>query len=103
MNVKGIKGVSCPSKYYDIAAAGKALIAVLEEKFQIRCIIEETSGGLCAKPCDYSAIEKNINWFINHANCTELKEMRINGRYNLINNFTCSVSINKYIEQIKNL
>ncbi len=39
VNAKGIKGVSCPSKYYGIAAAGKAVLAVLEKDSEIRCIM----------------------------------------------------------------
>ncbi|MCI6265771.1 MAG: glycosyltransferase family 4 protein [Erysipelotrichaceae bacterium] len=65
INAKGIKGVSCPSKYYGIAAVGKPILGVLEENTEVRFLIEETKGGLVSNPGDYDAIEKNINWFIN--------------------------------------
>lgn len=44
VNAKGIKGVSCPSKYYGLAAAGKPIIGVLEEGSEVRCLIEDTKG-----------------------------------------------------------
>lgn len=58
VNAKGIKGVSCPSKYYGVAAAKKPCLCVLEPGSEIRCIIEETRGGLCCDPGDYVSIEK---------------------------------------------
>ena len=43
-NVKGIKDVSCPSKFYGLAAAGKPVLGIWR-KVQ-RCLIEEIGGGL---------------------------------------------------------
>ncbi len=100
VNAKGIKGVSCPSKYYGIAAAGKPVLGVLEENSEIRLIIEETKGGLLSNPGDYNSIEKNINWFINNANSDELKNMGNRSRKYLEENLTKDISINKYKEEI---
>lgn len=50
VNAKGIKGVSCPLKYYGITAAAKSVLAVLKKDSEIRCIIGETNGGLCSEP-----------------------------------------------------
>lgn len=103
VNAKGIKGVSCPSKYYGLAAAGKPVLAILEEDSEIRMIIEETKGGLVSDPCDYLAAEQNIRWFIEHAGCPELAEMGMNGRDNLVQKLTKEVSIGKYQEEILKL
>lgn len=100
INAKGIKGVSCPSKYYGIAAVGKPVLGVLEENSEIRLIIEETNGGLLSTPGDYDSIEKNINWFINNANSDELKNMGNRSRKYLEENLTKDISINKYKEEI---
>lgn len=100
VNAKGIKGVSCPSKYYGIAAVGKPVLGVLEENSEIRLIIEETKGGLLSNPGDYDSIEKNINWFINNANSNELKNMGNKSRKYLEENLTKDISINKYKEEI---
>lgn len=103
VNAKGIKGVSCPSKYYGLASAAKPVIGVLENGSEIRCIIENTNGGLCCEPGEYDKIEENIRWFINNAGSEELKAMGIRGRKNLEKNLTRSVSVQKYIEEILKL
>lgn len=103
VNSKGIKGVSCPSKYYGCAACAKPVLGVLEEGSEIRMIIEETYGGLVSEPGDYEAVEKNIRWFIEHADREELKNMGYCGRENLVKNLTKDVSVEKYKKAIKEL
>lgn len=103
VNAEGIKGVSCPSKYYGIAAVGKPILGVLEENTEVRLLIEETKGGLVSNPGDYDSIEKNIIWFINNANSDELKNMGKRSRKYLEENLTKDISINKYKEEILNI
>lgn len=103
VNAKGIKGVSCPSKYYGIAAVGKPILGVLEENTEIRLLIEETKGGLVSNPEDYTSIEQNINWFIENADNEELVNMGKRSREYLIQNLTKDISINKYKEEILKL
>ena len=103
VNAKGIKGVSCPSKYYGIAAAAKSVLAVLEKDSEIRCIIEETEGGLCAEPGDYESIAKNLKWFIENAGTGEVVAMGERSRANLVQNLTRDVSVKKYIDIISSL
>lgn len=103
VNARGIKGVSCLSKYYGIAAAGKPVIGVLEKGSEIRCIIEETNGGLCCEPGDYKAIEKNIRWFIENADSKEILNMGSNSRNNLVKNLARNVSVDKYKNEILKL
>lgn len=102
VNAKGIKGVSCPSKYYGIASCQKPVLGVLEKGSEIRCIIDETNSGLCAEPEDYNAIEKNIQWFIDNAGSDVIKNMAESGHNNLMKNLTRKVSINKYKDEILN-
>ena len=103
VNAKGIKGVSCPSKYYGLAAAGKPVIGVLESGSEIRCLIEDTSGGLCCEPGEYDQVEENIRWFIKNANSGELNAMGNRSRKNLEKNLTRNVSVRKYAEEILKL
>ena len=100
VNAKGIKGVSCPSKYYGLAAAGKPIIGVLEEGSEVRCLIEDTKGGLCCHPGDYEQIEKNILWFIDSVGNGEVAAMGQRGHDYLIENLTREKSIKKYAEEI---
>lgn len=103
VNAKGIKGVSCPSKYYGLAAAGKPVIGVLESGSEVRCLIEDTHGGRCCEPGDYGKVEENVRWFIENAGSSELKTMGVRSRDNLENNLTRNVSVRKYSEEILKL
>lgn len=103
VNAKGIKGVSCPSKYYGIAAVAKPVLAVLEKESEIRLIIEETKSGLVSEPCDYGQVLKNIEWFIKNADSKKIETMGKNGHKYLVKNLTKNVSIEKYKDVINNL
>ena len=103
VNAKGIKGVSCPSKYYGLASAARPVIGVLESGSEIRCIIENTKGGLCCEPGEYDKVEENIRWFIDNAGSEELKAMGARSRENLEKNLTRNVSVQKYAEEILKL
>lgn len=100
VNAKGIKGVSCPSKYYGLASTGRPVLGVLETGSEIRCLIEETQGGLVCEPGDYETVEKNIQWFIENAGSKEIELMGKRGRENLVQNLTKDVSITKYTKAI---
>lgn len=100
VNAKGIKGVSCPSKYYGLAAVGKPILGVLESGSEIRSLIEETRGGLCCEPGEYEFVEKNIRWFIENANNPLLMNMGKRSREHLVNNMTREISISKYSNEI---
>lgn len=100
VNAKGIKGVSCPSKYYGIAASGKPVLGVLEEGSEIRFLIEETKGGLVSEPGDYNSVENNIRWFIENADSDELEKMGKRSRDYLVENLTKGVSVEKYRKEI---
>ena len=103
VNAKGIKGVSCPSKYYGLAAVGKPILGVLENGSEIRTLIEETQGGLVCEPGDYETVEQNIAWFISHADSKELAEMGQRGHDYLVKNLTKDVSVQKYKKAIISL
>lgn len=103
VNAKGIKGVSCPSKFYGIAAAGKPVLAVLEESSEVEMIIKEVGCGLIAEPGDYTKVEENIKWFINAADNDEISKMGKRGYEYLVKHLTKEVSVRKYIEAIKEL
>lgn len=96
VNAKGIKGVSCPSKYYGVAAAGIPVLAVLEKGAEIRCIIEETNGGLVSEPGDYESVEKNLRWFIENADNPEVKAMGKRGHDYLVKYLTKDMAVGMY-------
>lgn len=100
ISARGIKGVSCPSKYYGIAAVAKPVLAVLEKGSEIRTIIENTNSGICCDPEDYKAVEDGIRWFLEHAGDPEFVAMGENGHNNLMENLTKDISIKKYRDAI---
>lgn len=100
VNSKGIKGVSCPSKFYGIAACAKPVLGVLEKGSEIEMLISEIGCGLVTEPNEYESIEKNIRWFIETAKEQELINMGIRGREYLIQHLTKSMSIDKYRKAI---
>ncbi len=103
MNAKGIKGVSCPSKYYGLAAAGKPVLGVLEPGTEIRMLMEACDNGLCCDPGDYDAIRNNIEWFIEAADTDVIKKMGNQGRQYLERHLTKAASLEKYKEVISML
>lgn len=103
VNAKGIKGVSCPSKYYGCAAIQAPVLGVLEKGSEIRCIIEETRSGLCSEPGNYKAAEKNLRWFIEHEGDAEITAMGKRGREYLEQHLTKDISIRKYAQAICSL
>ncbi|MBQ3423649.1 MAG: glycosyltransferase family 4 protein [Clostridia bacterium] len=103
VNAKGIKGVSCPSKFYGIAGVAKPVLAVLERGSEVEMLIEEIGCGKCSEPGDYAAVERNIRWFIDNAGNSELMEMGRRGHEYLVEHLTKDVSVGKYIEAIQEL
>ena len=103
VNEKGIKGVSCPSKAYGIMAASKPILGVLESGSEVRCLIEDTHGGLCCEPGEYDKVEENIRWFIENAGSCELNAMGTREYQYLISHLSKEVSIRKYKKTVEEL
>lgn len=103
INAKGIKGISCPSKFYGIIAIAKPVLGVLEKGSEVQMLIEETGCGYCSEPEDYAHIQRNIQWFIENAGSPELTEMGQKGHRYLLEYLTKDRSIKEYIKAIKAL
>lgn len=103
VNAKGIKGVSCPSKFYGIASVGKPIIGVLEDGSEVKLLIDEIGCGKVSEPSDYLSIERNIAWFISNADNEKIVQMGLKGYEYLTKFLTKEVSIKKYIDTIKKI
>lgn len=103
VNAKGIKGVSCPSKFYGIAGVGKPVLAVLEKNSEIQMLIDEIGCGKCSEPGDYDAVAENIRYFIENADSGEVVAMGQRGFDYLIKNLTKDISVEKYKKAILEL
>ena len=101
VNAKGIKGVSCPSKFYGIIGVGKPVLAVLEQGSEVQMLIDEIGCGLVCEPGDYETGEKNISWFIERAGSAEVAEMGERGHAYFEQHLTKDASVQKYINAIR--
>lgn len=101
VNAKGIKGVSCPSKFYGIAGVGKPVLGVLEQGSEIEMLIREIGCGRVSEPEDYKSVEENLRWFIEDADYLELMDMGKKAHDYLMENLTKSLSIQKYKKAMK--
>jgi glycosyltransferase involved in cell wall biosynthesis len=103
VNAKGIKGVSCPSKFYGIAGVGKPVLGVLEKGSEVEMLIDEIGCGRCSEPGEYDKVAQNIGWFVDNAGSDELAEMGKRGHEYLVDHLTKDVSVGKYVEAIREL
>lgn len=103
VNAKGIKGVSCPSKFYGIAGVGKPVLGVLEKDSEVERLIREIGCGCVSEPGDYDAVESNIRKYIEMDGENELANIGKRGHDYLKAHLAKDVSIGKYITAIKGL
>lgn len=103
VNAKGIKGVSCPSKFYGIIAVGKPVLSVLDSNSEIGMLMNESVCGKCSEPEAYEMVEKNIQWFIDNANSSEMLELGKRGNQYLKRHLSKKASIDKYKQAILHL
>lgn len=101
VSAEKIKGVSCPSKFYGIAAAGKPVLGVLENGTEVEGLLKKCSGGYVTVPGNYEEIVNNLNKVLHHSN--ELESMGDRNRRLIIDELTKSKSINRYRAEIANL
>ena len=95
VNAKGIKGVSVPSKLYGIMAAGKPVLAVLEEGSEAACLVKESGCGLSCEPQDYEGFKKQLAALI-ETDSAQLLAMGKGGRTLLDESLTKDKAIEKY-------
>ena len=103
VSAKGIKGISCPSKFYGIASVAKPILGVLEDGSEIEMLITDIDCGVVSEPGDYKTIEQNIRWFIDNAENTELAAMGMRGHDFFVSHLSKNASISKYIHAISKL
>ena len=103
VNSKGIKGASCPSKFYGIIAVGKPVLGVLEKGSEVEMLINELNCGRVSEPGNYKAIEENIASFLTRNGIDEYAEMGRQGYEYFIRYLTKDIAISKYIDAINNL
>lgn len=103
VNAKGIKGVSCPSKFYGIVAVSKPVLGVLEKGSEVEMLVNEIGCGVVSEPGNYDAVEKNIQMLIDSSSSDSLHEMGAKGFDFYIQHLTIENGIKMYKKCILNL
>lgn len=101
VSAKGIKGVSCPSKYYGIAAVAKPVLGVLEKYSEIGLLIDKSHSGYLIDPKKYEDIYQSLENIVFKDSIKALEEKGYNARRYLDVNLKKDISIQKYTKEIK--
>ena len=103
LSARGIKGISCPSKFYGSAAVGKSVLGVLEKGSEVEMLINETGCGVVSDPGDYDVVKRNIQMFIDNSCNDSLYEMGAMGRDYFVQYLAMEEGIKKYKRTILEL
>lgn len=101
INVKGMKGVACPSKLYGIMAVGKPVLGVLEDGTEAKDIIINSQCGYVSEPGNYKEIKQLIERM--YMEKESLEKFGENAREYLCTHLSRENSINKYKKVIADL
>jgi len=91
---RGMYGVSVPSRMYNIMAAGKPLIGIVEEGSEIAKVIVEEKVGFVVKPGSPDQLVKVIEYAM--SNCQILKNMGDRASGLVKEKYSCDNAIRKY-------
>jgi len=93
---KGVSAVSVPSKVFTILAAGKPLIASVDEDSDTWRLVQEADCGICVEPENPTAMVKAIEVLYRDR---ELRErMGVAGRRHVVARFTRKAVAHQYAE-----
>lgn len=96
--VKNMRGVSMPSRTYNILAAGKPILALTDSGSEIAQVIEEEQAGWVVPPNEPERLLLAIKEA--YTRCDNLDEMGRNARNAAINKYSLSAAIEKYRSEI---
>lgn len=99
--IKGMAGISVPSRMYNIMAVGKPIIAVADNDSELDRVIREEGIGWVVTPGD----DKGIRMVILQAkkNPDLLAQMRKRARWAAQNKYTLEIANRAYIELLNSL
>ncbi|MBX3243982.1 MAG: glycosyltransferase family 4 protein [Acidobacteria bacterium] len=97
--VKKMKGVSMPSRTYNIMAAGKPILAIAEKGSELDQVVNEEEIGWLVEPHDPYALVAAIKELYNHKE--DLAGMRERARKAAVSKYSLDVAIDAYKEALK--
>jgi glycosyltransferase involved in cell wall biosynthesis len=93
--ISSMKGVSMPSRTYNIMAAGKPIIAIADPGSEIALVTEEDKIGIVVSPNDPPELETAVRRFAN-LDTSELAAMGLRSRQAAITKYSLETALNAY-------
>ena len=97
--VKKMRGVSMPSRTYNILAAGKPILALTERDSEIAKVVEEDQVGWIVEADEPEKLLKTI--FQIYDDKSKFEEMGRNARNSALNKYSLKTAIEKYENSLK--
>jgi len=97
---KGISEDAMPSKTFGIMAAGKPVVAMIDEASDVCTMIKKAKCGICVPPESPNRFAEVIKTI--YSNPDLRNEMGINGRDYVVKNFSVEAIVQKYEELFLN-
>lgn len=98
--VKGMEGISVPSRFYNIMASGKPVIAIIDENTEIASIIKNEGIGWIVTPGNTNLL---VNTILNALFDTSLKEKGLRSRWIVQERYNYEKILSLYREAIERL
>ena len=94
--VKKMKGVSMPSRTYNILAVGKPILALTEENSEVAKVVSEDGIGWVVPPDDVKTLENTILEI--EKNRTLIESMEINARNSALKKYSVETAVKRYLQ-----
>lgn len=94
--VSKMRGVSMPSRTYNILAAGKPILALTDDESELAFVIDEDRVGWHIVPGDAKQLTSTILEIVSR--CSELNEMGDRARISALQNYSQQTASIKYLE-----
>ena len=96
--VRGMVGVSMPSRTYNILAAGKPILALTEVGSELAQVVEEEQVGWVVPPADPTSLTETVIEILNQR--TRLQAMGKSARKAALAKYSLASAIEKYRRMI---
>lgn len=97
--VKKMRGVSMPSRTYNILAVGKPILALAEEDSEVAMVVEEDAVGWIAPPNEPEKLFKLLKQIYNERGL--IPEMQKRARNSALQNYSLQKAIERYKSEIQ--
>lgn len=99
--VKKMKGVSMPSRTYNILAVGKPILALTEQNSEIAKVVEEDRVGWIVSPNEPDALYRTIQRIASETD--KIPEMQKNSRAAALKKYSLHKAVEDYRESLFNI